>query len=90
MTIEDVQAEIVTECEDIKRQLLDKNRRYGNAVLEPLRLFSKANAIEQLLVRIDDKLSRVRSAQDDDYEDVIFDLIGYLILLKIVNRHKGE
>jgi len=35
----------------------------------------------QILVRIDDKLSRM-SNQDED-EDVVSDLLGYLVLLKI-------
>ena len=63
--------------------LLDKNRRYGDSALNPVRIFSKATSSEQILVRLDDKLSRLRSSQLDDDEDVINDLIGYLILLKI-------
>jgi len=61
--------------------LISKNKKYGNSALEPKRIFSKASAEEQLLVRIDDKLSRM-SNQDED-EDVIEDLLGYLVLLKI-------
>jgi hypothetical protein len=71
------------ECDDIKALLLEKNRRYGNSALAPLRVFSKADGIEQLRVRIDDKLSRIISGQADDSEDVIVDLIGYLILLRV-------
>jgi hypothetical protein len=63
--------------------LLEKNRRYGDSALNPVRIFSKATSSEQILVRLDDKLSRLRSSQLDDDEDVINDLIGYLILLKI-------
>ena len=48
-------------------------------------LFRSSNAVEQILVRIDDKLNRIQKgagllAED---EDVINDLIGYLVLLKI-------
>ena len=72
-------------CEDVKELLLQKNQKYGNSALEPSRIFSKASAVEQLLVRIDDKLNRIQKgagllAED---EDVIMDLIGYLVLLKI-------
>jgi hypothetical protein len=71
---------------DIGEMLVEKNRKYGNSALEPKRIFSKASAIEQLLVRIDDKLSRISENQIDDSEDSIKDLIGYLILLKIAIR----
>lgn len=77
------QDSIIKHCENIKQMLLDKNRRYGDSALNPVRIFSKATSSEQILVRLDDKLSRLRSSQLDDDEDVINDLIGYLILLKI-------
>lgn len=76
--------EKVTEITDgIRDLLISKNRKYGNAVLEPVRIFSKASSEEQIRVRIDDKLSRIISSQVDDDEDVIDDLIGYLIILKV-------
>jgi len=77
---------IERECDSIKEMLLEKNRKYGNSALEPIRLFSKATAKEQILVRLDDKLSRLQNIQADDTEDVIKDLIGYLILLRIAER----
>ena len=64
--------------------LIEKNRKYGDSALEPKRVFSKASAEEQILVRLDDKLSRVANAQEDEDEDVIRDIIGYLILLRII------
>jgi hypothetical protein len=79
------QIDIATTCDEIKELLLSKNKKYGNSALEPVRIFSRADAREQLLVRIDDKLSRIQKgvglvATD---EDVIMDLIGYLVLLKV-------
>ena len=76
---------ITDACDSIKTLLLEKNRKYGDSALSPMRVFSKASSVEQLLVRIDDKLSRIQKgaglvAAD---EDVIQDLIGYLVLLKI-------
>ena len=82
----DTQTLISATCDEIKEMLLAKNRRYGNSALEPVRIFSKASAYEQILVRLDDKLSRLRAQQSDEDEDVISDLIGYLILLKISQR----
>jgi len=75
--------EITETCDSIKQLLINKNRKYGNSVLEPIRIFSTSNTVEQIKVRLDDKLSRIKSAQTDDTEDVIDDLLGYLILLKI-------
>lgn len=68
--------------DDIGDMLIEKNRLYGNSALDPVRIFSRANPTEQLLVRIDDKLSRMRNQQSNDNEDTISDLIGYLVLLK--------
>ena len=70
----------------ITKMLIEKNRKYGNSALKPQRIFSKASAVEQIKVRIDDKLSRMKNQQNDEDEDVISDLIGYLILLKIAKE----
>jgi len=60
---------------EVESTLLEKNRQYGNSALDPLRIFSKASTIEQLYVRIDDKLSRVKRGLGES-EDVILDLLG--------------
>lgn len=77
------QRDICAVCDEIRELLLEKNRKYGDSALNPVRIFSKASTTEQLKVRLDDKLSRLRNAQDDEDEDVVSDLIGYLILFKI-------
>lgn len=80
---------IVDECLAIKKLLLDKNRAYGNSATDPLRIFSKVSAVEQILVRIDDKLSRlVRGSASG--EDVELDLIGYLILLRVARKEEAQ
>ena len=84
------QEKIKNKCEELKSLLLAKNRKYGNSALEPCRIFSRANAVEQILVRIDDKLNRIKNRQDDEDEDVIMDLAGYLILLMIAREKEGE
>jgi hemerythrin-like domain-containing protein len=63
--------------------LLKKNIAYGNSALKPIRVFSTASTSEQLLVRIDDKLNRLKNGVEYQDEDAIDDLIGYLILLKV-------
>lgn len=62
--------------------LKQKNAAYGNSALDPMRVFSQADASEQLKVRIDDKLSRIKRGHDAG-EDTLLDLIGYLVLLRI-------
>jgi hypothetical protein len=81
-SIETIPQLIIKHCDDIKEMLLAKNQAYGNAALDPVRIFSKADPAEQLRVRIDDKLSRLCRGQAAG-EDVIKDLIGYLHLLQI-------
>lgn len=86
-----VQRAIADVCDTLKTILIDKNHKYGNSALEPVRLFSRADPIEQINVRIDDKLSRIRSGQSDDDEDAELDLIGYLILKRVastLNAHR--
>lgn len=76
---------IADECDDIKRMLLEKNIAYGNSALDPVRVFSKASLVEQILVRLDDKLSRMQRGTEAG-EDVEKDLMGYLVLLRIAKR----
>ena len=82
------QQDIAAVCDQIKELLLEKNRKYGDSALTPLRVFSKASTQEQLKVRLDDKLSRLKNAQDDEDEDVISDLVGYLILFKVAQMQQ--
>jgi hypothetical protein len=70
----------------MKELLLRKNKAYGNSALDPLRIFSQASADEQLKVRIDDKISRIKNQVGHDDEDAIADLIGYLILYKVLKN----
>ena len=85
MTMNEIELKISVVCDDIKELLINKNRKYGNSALKPNRIFSKCSATEQLLVRIDDKLNRIMKGAGllANDEDVVNDLIGYLVLLKI-------
>ncbi len=79
--------QVTVVLDEIRDLLIAKNQKYGNSALEPLGVFSQLSSKEGLLVRIDDKLKRIKngSLQKDD-EDVINDLIGYLVLLKIIGN----
>lgn len=71
------------ECDKMFKLLVTKNRAYGNSALDPVRVFSKSDNVEQLRVRIDDKLSRFVRGHEYMGDNDIDDLMGYLILLKI-------
>lgn len=72
-------------CDELKNLLIGKNLKYGDSALKPARIFSNASSIEQIKVRIDDKINRIKSSGVlSDDEDTVMDLAGYLILLRIV------
>ena len=86
------QNDIVEICNSVRDLLLEKNRKYGDSALEPVRVMSQSTPVEQILVRIDDKLSRISRGTGlvGDDEDVITDLIGYFVLLKIALRRQND
>ena len=88
MTQPDVAAAIAQVCDDVKRVLLEKNRTYGNSALDPVRIFSRADPVEQLNVRIDDKLSRIARGSEYAGDDTELDLIGYLVLRRVARMVK--
>lgn len=81
----DTQERIANTCNEIRDLLLAKNKAYGDSAIHPLRVFSKASPIEQIKVRIDDKLSRTAKGEETEKipEHTVRDLIGYLILLLV-------
>jgi hypothetical protein len=84
-TASDFAAKVRSELDAIGTMLIAKNSVYGNSALAPVRVFSRASTEEQLLVRIDDKLSRLARGAAAG-EDVVRDLVGYLVLLLIARR----
>ncbi len=86
----DFKKEVECVLQEIQEMLEEKNRKYGDSALNPQRVFSKADTVEQIKVRIDDKLSRIINQQNDDDEDIINDLLGYLVILKIAKMRANE
>jgi len=85
--LDQVQSTIRTQCSEIAEMLCEKNEAYGNAVCSPIAIFSKASPLEQIKIRIDDKLARIqRSDANALGEDAVFDMIGYLILYRTYNK----
>ena len=76
---------IDVECQNLSEILKSKNRQYGNSFADPVRIFSKATPEEGLRIRIDDKLSRIARGHNAG-EDTVLDLIGYLVLLRVLHR----
>ena len=73
-----------SEVKAITDLLKSKNKAYGNTALNPTNIFSKLNATEAICARIDDKLARIgNKGINDETEDTVDDLIGYLLLLKM-------
>lgn len=83
-----VEREIVTLCNQLGEMLIDKNRAYGNSFETPMNIFSKATAEDQILARIDDKLSRIMRGTEYPGDDTIMDTIGYLILLLVLKKRQ--
>ena len=78
---------IEVQCASLCDLLKRKNAKYGNSALAPKRICSKADDLEQLFVRIDDKLSRLANmdlrSKSPEVLDAIRDLIGYFTLVLI-------
>lgn len=84
------QKDIEKVSKQVSDLLIAKNKSYGDSALHPTRIFSKSDSVEQILVRIDDKLSRIKNGHDWPGDNDIDDLIGYLILLKIAKERNGK
>ena len=68
---------------EIAETLITKNAQYGDAALNPRRIFSKLPPVEGIKLRLDDKLSRIELGDGTGDEDAVLDAMGYLVLLKI-------
>jgi hypothetical protein len=84
MNNDQVRSAIASVCDELREMLLAKNDAYGNSALDPIRCFSKVSMVEQLNVRLDDKLSRLMRGSAAG-EDVELDLMGYLVLKRVAS-----
>lgn len=76
------QEKIEETLNSFKNMLLEKNKRYGDSAINPVRLFSKQPADEGIMIRLDDKINRIKNSDQLRKNDVS-DLMGYLTLLCI-------
>ena len=86
----DTQKQIEDIFNEVKDLVLSKNAQYGDSVLNPVRIFSKAHISEQIRVRMDDKLSRLARGNDniESDEDIYMDLMGYCAFAVIAIRNE--
>lgn len=72
-------------CYTISDLLVDKNKKYGNSALEPNNIFYKGDNISSILIRLDDKIGRIKNSENLRTNDIC-DIIGYLVLLLISKK----
>ena len=78
------QGKIKRICDAIKDLIVNKNIKYGDSALSPSNIFYKGNSTNSILIRLDDKLNRVKNNKSEKprINDIV-DIIGYCILLLI-------
>jgi len=75
------QEKIEQVCDNFKKFLLEKNKRYGDSALSPLKIFSKHEPNNPICTRLDEKLQRILNSDEGLRKNDTSDCIGYLILL---------
>lgn len=78
--------------DEVRDMVMQKNEQYGDSVLDPVRIFSRADISEQIMVRLDDKLSRLARGNDsmEADEDIFKDIMGYCAFAIIAIRNKAS
>ena len=86
--MKETQDKIRKTMKEVLELLIKKNKQYGDSAMNPTRIFAKGSAEDLIRVRIDDKLNRLLQGDNsiERDEDVILDLICYLVLLLIAIR----
>ena len=83
-TPEEVQVLIKDILGGMAELLVDKNKKYGNSALQPEKIFYKGDSLSSILVRLNDKVSRIKNNPDPVPRlNDCADMIGYLTLLLI-------
>lgn len=78
------QVKIAEITEAMKDLLLYKNQKYGDSAINPKSIFYKGDATNSILIRLDDKLGRVKAnTEDKPRVNDVCDIIGYCVLLLV-------
>jgi hypothetical protein len=82
---------LIKKCKQVADLLIQKNEAYGDSALIPANIFSHLSSVEAIKIRIDDKLKRIENKGiNDETEDTVMDLAGYLILLMIAKDDESN
>jgi hypothetical protein len=69
---------------NFKDFLLEKNKRYGDSVINPVKVFSKVEPENKACIRLDEKLQRIMNNDTSELrKNDVADTFGYLALLMI-------
>ena len=79
--VTDTQRQITDTCLALADFLIEKNKRYGNSALEPANVFSKLDAEAGIMIRLDDKLKRIKNNTGEHRKNDFADILGYIVLL---------
>lgn len=78
------QKKIIEVCDSMKDLLLYKNEKYGDSALNPEPIFYKGNATNSILIRLNDKIGRIKNnAEELPRVNDVCDIIGYCTLLLV-------
>ncbi len=69
---------------NFKNFLKEKNRRYGDSALKPVKIFNKTDSKNSILIRLDDKINRIINSDEIRKNDMA-DILGYVALYMIAN-----
>ena len=87
----ETQENIIALTGAIRDLLLDKNQKYGDSALQPKRVFYKGDALNSILIRLDDKIGRIMANTENTPRiNDVADIIGYCTLLLIGMGVKPE
>ena len=82
--VSETQQNISEIMDSMKDLLLYKNQKYGDSAINPKKIFYKGDSTNSILIRLDDKLGRVMSNQENKPRvNDVADIIGYCTLLLI-------
>lgn len=75
---------IIEIMDSMKDLLLYKNEKYGDSALSPNNIFYKGDSTNSILIRLDDKIGRIKNNPDSlPRMNDICDIIGYCTLLLV-------
>ena len=90
-TTTETQDKIIAITEAMRDLLLYKNQKYGDYALSPKQIFYKGDAVDSILIRLDDKLGRIMANTENTPRiNDVADIIGYCTLLLIGIGTKSE